>query len=138
MRATLLRHNQSPMWTEQLQRVWRRVRKGSAAPLAPPDTYDDAEIAAMLRELGMALVEVVQPTQLVRTRLLIIAARYTSKVVRIVVLPTVLLIQVGTEHYEVDTSTRATTQLDLAGRVDQIAWLAVRRRHHTNRCTGSP
>jgi uncharacterized membrane protein YjjP (DUF1212 family)/uncharacterized membrane protein YjjB (DUF3815 family) len=112
------------MLSDRAQRMWHAMREETPAPLAPPDTYDDAEIADMLRELGIALVEVVQPTQLVRTRLLYVAKRYTSKAVRVVALPTILLIQVGTESYEVDTSTRATTQLDLAGRVDHIARLA--------------
>ncbi len=92
--------------------------------MAPPDTYDETEVAAMLRELGIALIEVVQPTQLVSTRLQNVARRYTTKDVRVVVLPTILLIQVGTVGYEIDITTRATSQLDHAGRVDDIARLA--------------
>ncbi len=112
------------MWRTRAQRLWHAVRDELPEPLAPPDTYDDADIAAMLRELGIALVEVVQPTQLVRTRLLGVARRYTTQDVRVVVLPTVLIIQVGTTGFEVDVTTRATTQLDLAGRIDHIARLA--------------
>ena len=99
------------MWSTQLQRWWSGLHEDIPEPLAPPDSYDDAEIAAMLRELGIALVEVVQPTQLVRNRLLNVARRYTTKPVRVVVLPTVLLIQLGSDNYEVDATTRATTQL---------------------------
>src|ERR1700730_15990947 len=78
----------------------------------------------MLRELGMALIEVVQPTNLIRSRLLSIARRYTTKDVRVVVLPTVLLVQVGTVGHEIDVTQRATAQLDMAGRVGDIGRLA--------------
>ena len=112
------------MTTPQPRRLWSRLLEELPDPLGPPDTYPEADIAAMLRELGLALIEGTQPTQLVRDRLHQVARRYTSKPVRVVVLPTVLIIQVGTEGYEVDTSTRSTSQLDLAGRVDHIARLA--------------
>jgi uncharacterized membrane protein YjjP (DUF1212 family) len=112
------------MWTTRLQRWWSGLQEDVPASLAPPDSYADADVAAMLRELGIALVEVVQPAQLVQTRLLNVARRYTTKPVRVVVLPTVLLLQLGSDTYEVDATTRATTQLDLAGRVDHIARLA--------------
>ena len=112
------------MWTTRLQQWWSGLQEDIPESLAPPDSYKDADVAAMLRELGIALVEVVQPTQLVRTRLLSVARRYTTKPVRVVVLPTVLLLQLGSATYEVDGTTRATTQLDLAGRVDHIARLA--------------
>ncbi|MGV0834417.1 threonine/serine ThrE exporter family protein [Mycolicibacterium thermoresistibile] len=108
----------------RLGRAWAALQKDVPAALAAPDSYDDADVAAMLRQIGIALVEVQQPTQLVRDRLLRIADRYTTKEVRVVVLPTVLLIQIGTDGYEVESSTRGTTQLDLAGRVDAIAELA--------------
>lgn len=104
--------------------MWHELREEYPAPLAPPDTYEPADIAAMLREIGIALVEVVQPTQLVNARLMTIARRYTTQRVRVVVLPTVLLIQVGSEGYEIDASTSSTTQLNQAGRVDHIARLA--------------
>jgi len=100
------------------------LREESPPPLAPPDTYGDTEIAVMLHALGLALIEVTQPTQLIRTRLHRVAARYTTKDVRIVVLPTVLVIQIGSVGYEVGVTNRSTTQLDLAGRVDHIARLA--------------
>ena len=78
----------------------------------------------MLRAIGIALVEVEQPTQLVEGRLLQIAAQYTTEPVRVVVLPTMLMIQVGNVGYEVDGSTHASLQLDMAGRIDDIASLA--------------
>ena len=78
----------------------------------------------MLRELGIALVECQQPTQLVAARLLAIASHYTSETVRVVVLPTALVVQVGVVAYEVETVVKPTTQLDLAGRIDAIAELA--------------
>jgi uncharacterized membrane protein YjjP (DUF1212 family) len=111
-------------WTGRVQRAFRSLRKEIPDAVGDPDTHDDAEVAAMLRELGIALVEVEQPTQLVTARLLNIARRYTTQTVRVVVLPTVLVIQVGSVGYEVDTSKQATTQLDLAGRIDDIAELA--------------
>jgi uncharacterized membrane protein YjjP (DUF1212 family) len=105
-------------------RILDKIRKTPPEPLGPPDSHDQAEVAAMLREIGIALLEVEQPTQLVSSRLLEIAAQYTSQPVRIVVLPTVLMIQVGTVGYEVDTSTTYSVQLDMAGRIDDIATLA--------------
>ncbi|MBS1692615.1 MAG: threonine/serine exporter family protein [Actinobacteria bacterium] len=108
-------------WT---QRWWRGIRKDRPDPIGDPDLHDDADVAAMLRELGIALVEVEQPTQLVSARLLTIARRYTTETVRVVVLPTVLVVQVGSVAYEVDTSSQSTTQLNLAGRIDDIAALA--------------
>ena len=78
----------------------------------------------MLREIGIALVEVAQPTPIVEARLLQIAARYTTEPVRVVALPTVLMIQIGDDGYQVEGSNRSTLQLDLAGRIDDIASLA--------------
>lgn len=86
--------------------------------------HDDAEVAAMLRELGIALIECEQPAQLVRGRLLTIAKQYTHETVRVVVLPTALVVQVGNIAYEVETVVNPTTQLNLAGRIDAIAELA--------------
>lgn len=105
-------------------RVLRSLRKQSPDRLEEPGSYDDTDIAAMLREIGIALVEVQQPTLLVTARLQRIAAQYTDHPVRMIVLPTVLVIQVGTVAYEVETSTHATVQLDLAGRIDAITELA--------------
>lgn len=78
----------------------------------------------MLREIGIALVEVAQPTPIVENRLQRIAARYTTEPVRVVVLPTTLLIQIGDNALEIDGSTRSSLQLDAAGRIDDIASLA--------------
>jgi uncharacterized membrane protein YjjP (DUF1212 family) len=105
-------------------RIIDKIRKTPPEPLGPPDSHDQSEVAAMLREIGIALLEVEQPTQLVFGRLLEIAAQYTTEPVRIVVLPTVLMIQVGTVGYEVDTSTTYSVQLNMAGRIDDIASLA--------------
>ncbi|MCV7020891.1 threonine/serine exporter family protein [Mycolicibacterium aichiense] len=105
-------------------RIFDAIRKIPPEPLGPPDSHDQVEVAAMLREIGIALLEVEQPTQLVYARLLEIAAQYTTAPVRIVVLPTVLMIQVGTVAYEVDTSTTYSVQLNMAGRIDDIASLA--------------
>lgn len=109
------------------QRCWRAIRKEVPDPIADPadpELHDETEVAAMLRELGIALVEVEQPTQLVTARLLEIARRYTTATARVAVLPTMLVVQVGSVAYEVDTSRQSTTQLNLAGRIDDIAALA--------------
>ena len=66
------------MPTDRARQLWDRVRERPARPLAPPDSYPHADIAAMLRELGLALVEVMQPTQLVRARVHKAALAYTT------------------------------------------------------------
>src|ERR1700754_1631847 len=106
------------------RRLLRAIRKEIPEALVDGQDHDNAEIAAMLRELGIALVECEQPTQLVAARLLAIAKQYTSETVRVVVLPTALVVQVGNVAYGVETVTNPTTQLNLAGRVDAIAELA--------------
>ena len=106
------------------RRLLQSIRKEIPEALAEGQNHDDAEVAAMLRELGIALVECEQPTKLVAARLLAIANQYTHETVRVVVLPTALVVQVGTVAYEVETVVRPTTQLNLAGRIDAIAELA--------------
>ncbi|KAA0099648.1 hypothetical protein CIW49_08625 [Mycolicibacterium sp. P1-18] len=102
----------------------RSIRKEVPQPLTGGPVDGHAEVAAMLRELGIALIECEQPTHQVEARLKAIAKHYTDEKVRIVVFPTALVVQVGTVAYEVETVVRPTTQLDLAGRVDAIAELA--------------
>lgn len=109
--------------TGRTGRFLRSIRKEIPDAVEGSD-HDDAEIAAMLRELGIALIECEQPAQLVRARLLAIAGQYTQQTVRVVVLPTALVVQVGTIAYEVETVVNPTTQLNLAGRIDAIAELA--------------
>lgn len=104
-----------------LRRLLAPIIRNRPAPLGPPDIHDPAQVAEMLREIGAALVEVNQPTQLVEGRLTEIAARYTTEPVRVAVLPTVLMVQVGGHGCEVQTSKGSTLQLDRAGRVDDIA-----------------
>jgi uncharacterized membrane protein YjjP (DUF1212 family) len=105
-------------------RLLRSIRKEIPEALADGHGSDDAEVGAMLRELGIALIECEQPTQLVGARLLAIAKQYTRETVRVVVLPTALVVQVGNVAYEVETVVKPTTQLNLAGRIDAIAELA--------------
>lgn len=107
---------QSTLW-----RLLAAITRTSPAPLGPPDIHDPADVAEMLREIGAALIAVNLPTQLVEGRLVGIAARYTTEPVRVAVLPTVLTVQVGRHACEVQTSKGSTLQLDLAGRVDDIA-----------------
>ena len=72
----------------------------------------------MLRSIGIALVEVAQPTPVVEDRLAHIAARYSTEQTRVAVLPTMLIIQIGSAAYEVEASTHFSLQLDAAGRID--------------------
>lgn len=106
------------------ERIFEAVRKHPPTALAPPDTYPPDDVAAMLREIGVALSEVAQAAPIVESRLFRIAAKYTTKPVRLVVMPTVLMIQIGREAYEIDGSTHSSLQLDAAGRIDDIASLA--------------
>lgn len=109
--------------SSRTQRLLQSIRK-EIPEAVEGQHHDDAEVAAMLRELGIALLECEQPTQLVEARLLTIARQYTRQTVRAVVLPTALVVQVGTVAYEVETVVKPTTQLNLAGRIDAIAELA--------------
>lgn len=60
-------------------RLWQSIRKETPEPLTDGKHSDDAEVAAMLRELGIALLECEQPTQLVEARLMTIARQYTQR-----------------------------------------------------------
>jgi len=100
------------------------LRKVPPPTLATPDAYDPRDVAAMLREIGIALIEVCQPTPIVESRLHTIAARYTSLPVRVITLPTMVMIQIGDDIYQIEGSTRSSLQLDAAGRIDAIASLA--------------
>jgi uncharacterized membrane protein YjjP (DUF1212 family)/uncharacterized membrane protein YjjB (DUF3815 family) len=105
-------------------RIIAALRKTPPAPLAPPDTHHPRDVASMLREIGIALIEVSQPTPNVEARLKQIASRYTTEAVQVVALPTALMIQIGDEGYQIEGSTRSSKQLDAAGRIDDIASLA--------------
>lgn len=109
---------------ERRRRIVEALRKDRPAPLSSPDQYHPMEVAAMLREIGIALVEIAQPTPIVEARLLQIASRYTTEPVRVVALPTVLMIQIGEDGYQIEGSTHSSLQLDAAGRIDEIASLA--------------
>ncbi len=100
------------------------IRKQAPEALENDHSHSDTDVAAMLRELGIALVECEQPTHLIAARLLAIAPRYTRETVRVVVLPTALVVQVGTVAYEIEMVAKPTTQLNLAGRIDAIVDLA--------------
>ena len=60
------------------RRILDTLRKAPPKPLHPPGPHDPADVAAMLREIGAALLEVHQPTMLVTARLQEIAAQYTT------------------------------------------------------------
>lgn len=105
-------------------RIIDAIRKTPPAPVGVPNSYPPMEIAAMLREIGIGLVEIAQPTPIVEARLQQIAAQYTTEAVRVVALPTVLMIQIGDDGYQIEGSTHSSLQLDLAGKIDDIASLA--------------
>ena len=113
----------SDFWDAVLR--WSRsLRKKAPEALPGGGSRGDADVAAMLREIGIALLEVEQPTQVVAARLVRIAANYTDEPVRVMTLPTGLVVQVGNIGYEVEVSSAYTLQLDLAGRIDDITDLA--------------
>lgn len=101
-----------------------KLRNPVPPALAPPDSYDPADVAAMLREVGVALVETSAPVQEVEQRLLNIAARYTSQPVQVAVMPTMLFIQIGTTAYEMDSSIQGSGLMNMAARTEEIAELA--------------
>lgn len=101
-----------------------KLRKSVPPALAPPDSYDPADIAAMLREIGVAMVETSQPVQVIEQRLLDIGARYTTEPVQAAVMPTMLLIQIGTAAYQLDTSVQGSGQMNMAARTNEITDLA--------------
>ena len=92
--------------------------------LAPPDHFEAADVASMLREIGIAMVEASYPVQLVEQRLLEIGRRYTTEPVQAAVLPTMLFIQIGSTVHEMESSAQPSSRLDMAGRVAEIARLA--------------
>ncbi|MCW1959636.1 MAG: threonine/serine exporter family protein [Mycobacterium sp.] len=93
-------------------------------PIAGPDHFDPDDVAAMLREIGAALVETSLPIQVVEYRLRDIAARYTTQPVEVAVLPTLLFIQIGTAVHQMESSVQPSGLMDVAARIDQIAELA--------------
>lgn len=111
-------------WVATMRRRLASLRKERPQRLIHENADSDALVAAMLRELGLALLEVEQPTHEVETRLIRIAALHTDQTVRVVAQPNALWIQVGTEGYEIAKSSRLITHLDMAGRVERIADLA--------------
>lgn len=92
--------------------------------LEPPDHYPPDEIAAMLREIGAALIEASQSVQVVEQRLIEIGARYTTAPVQAAVMPTMLFVQIGDTVTQMDSSVRPSGRLDHASRTAEIARLA--------------
>lgn len=106
------------------RRITDAFHKTVLPPIAEPDHYDADDVAAMLREIGAALVETSLPIQVVEQRLRTIAARYTTQPVQVAVLPTLLFIQIGNTVHQMESSVQSSGLLDKAARVDQIAELA--------------
>ena len=107
-----------------LQPDHRRIPQAGPPPLVVPDQYDPTDVAAMLREIGIALVEAAQPIQAVEQRLVEIGARYTTEPVQAAVLPTMLFIQIGTATHQMEASAQPSGLLGTASQVDEIAGLA--------------
>lgn len=105
-------------------RISDAFRKPVPEPLAPPDHYDPADVAAMLREIGIGLVEASQPVQAVEQRLLEISARYTTEPVQVAVLPTILFIQIGDTVHQMEGWAQPSGLLGTAASVDEVAELA--------------
>ena len=101
------------------------LAKPAPPPLAPPDHYDPGEVAEMLREIGIGLVEVSAPVQLIEDRLQRIAAQYTTEPVQVAVLPTMLIVQIGDNVHQMEAWAQPSGLLDTAGRVDEITELAL-------------
>ena len=99
-------------------------RKPVPAPLAPPDHYDPADVASMLLEIGIGLVEASQPVQVIEERLREIGARYTTEPVQAAALPTMLFVQIGTAIHQMEAWAQPSGLLGTAARVDEIAELA--------------
>ena len=112
------------MPSQWITAISEKLRKPVPPALAPPDSYDPVEVAAMLREIGVALVETSEPVQTVEQRLLNIAARYTTQPVQVGALPTMMFIQIGTDAYEMDSSVAGSGQMNMAGATEEIAELA--------------
>ena len=105
-------------------RITDAFRKAVPPPIAEPDHYDVDDVAAMLREIGAALVETSQPIQVAESRLLRIAARYTTQSVQVAVLPTLVFIQIGNSVRQMESSVQISGLFDMAARIDEIAELA--------------
>ncbi|MGV0991003.1 MAG: threonine/serine exporter family protein [Mycobacterium sp.] len=106
------------------QWISEKLRKPVPAALAPPDSYDPADVGAMLREIGAALVETAEPVQAVEQRLLNIAARYTTQPVQVSALPTIMFIQIGRDAYEMDSFVQVSGQMNMAAETEAVAELA--------------
>ena len=115
---------ESGTWVGAARRWLGTLRKEPPTGPIEHDEHDDSQVAAMLRELGIALLEVEQPTDAVEKQLKRIAALHTDEDVHVVALPNALVVQVGDTGFQVAKSTRLITHLDMAGQLEQIADLA--------------
>ena len=106
------------------RRITDAFRRTVPPAIAEPDHYDPDDVAAMLREIGAALVETSLPIQVIEQRLRDIAARYTTQPVGVAVLPTLLFIQIGDKVHQMESSVQSSGLLDKAAGVDRIAELA--------------
>ncbi len=83
----------------------------------------DQALVIMLRQLGMAMLDGGEATNDVKDRLRAVARAYSRNAIRIVVLPTVLIIQIdgdGTVATEVDESTGRVLRLDQQAAISKL------------------
>ena len=84
----------------------------------------------MLRQLGIAMIETGQPTNLVEAELRAVSAAYTPNEARVLAFPTYLMVQLDSPSQtkgQIDVPSRVTAQLDQAGEVDTLVQLAKAR-----------
>jgi uncharacterized membrane protein YjjP (DUF1212 family) len=111
-----------------LEALARRVLKEREEPPAPDTTPSDAEVVAMLRTFAVAQLEVGQPANLVEESLHVIARAYDVGPLRVVVLPTVVLIEVsgrdqdGADRHrtEIEPVPSVETRLDQAQAIERL------------------
>ena len=91
---------------------------------------DDSEAAQLLCELGIAMLEAGQATSDVERTLTTVAAAYRLDPVRLVVLPTVMIVQLRNAQrtIEVDLVRPGAARLDQAAEIDELVAAAARAR----------
>jgi uncharacterized membrane protein YjjP (DUF1212 family) len=114
----------------QRARLRHALLKQRPEPLEGTDPYPDEDVLTMLRQLGIAMIETGQPTNLVESQLRAIGLAYTGHEVRVLVFPTYLIVQLDSPlqtKTQVDEPSWAVARLDQAGEVDTLVKLAKAR-----------
>lgn len=108
-----------------LQRLLKRQEQDD-----PVDSADDRESAQLLCELGIAMLQAGQATSDVENILTTVAAAYRLAPVRLVVLPTVMIVQLRNAEriIELDVVRPGALRLDQAAEIDNLVAEAARAR----------